>query len=147
MTKPKNLLTIIALFSVLALASCSFPGVYKIPIGQGNTLDDDKVAQLEVGQTMSQVKFLLGTPMLADPLSPRRWDYLYSLTRGDKIYRDVHLVVYFDDTAKVKKIDKIRNELYPGGKTLEEIPELKKEKQTTDNPAKPQQEKQRQAVN
>ena len=27
--------------------------------------------------TRSQVKFLLGTPLITDPFHPERWDYLY----------------------------------------------------------------------
>ena len=32
--------------------------------------------------TRSQVRYLLGTPMLADPFDPQRWDYIYTLQRG-----------------------------------------------------------------
>ena len=127
--KTPNLLRLLAASLCLAVAACTFPGVYKIPIQQGNTLETDKVDQLELGQTMSQVKFLLGTPMITDSLSPGRWDYLYNLKQGDKIYKDVHMVVYFGDDGKVEKIDKIRSKIYGGGKTPSEIKEWEEEQE------------------
>jgi outer membrane protein assembly factor BamE len=55
------------------------------------------VEQLEVGMTRSQVRFLLGTPMVIDSFDANRWDYVYSLRRGHS--RQVtrrHLIVWFD---------------------------------------------------
>ena len=51
-------------------------------VQQGNLLDAEQVDQLEVGMTRSQVRFLLGTPMVVDSFDPDRWDYVYSLRRG-----------------------------------------------------------------
>ena len=57
--------------------------------------------------TRSQVRYLLGTPMLADPFDPQRWDYIYTFTRGrdSKIDR-AHFVVHFDGD-KVSKVEKL----------------------------------------
>jgi outer membrane protein assembly factor BamE len=66
-------------------------------IQQGNLLDVEQVEQLEVGMTRSQVRFLLGTPMVIDSFDANRWDYVYSLRRGHS--RQVtrrHLIVWFD---------------------------------------------------
>ena len=40
-------------------------------IQQGNLLDAEQVDQVEVGMTRSQVRFLLGTPMVIDTLRRR----------------------------------------------------------------------------
>ena len=38
--------------------------------------------------TRSQVRFVLGTPMVIDPFDADRWDYVYTLQRGrDKVGR------------------------------------------------------------
>lgn len=66
------LLTILA---VSVLAGC----VYQAPIAQGNLLKQEDVDQVEVGMTRSQVRFLLGTPMIDDPFHANRWDYIYYL--------------------------------------------------------------------
>ena len=82
-----------ALLSTLAFSAC----VYRMDIQQGNLLDLDQIEQLEVGMTRSQVRFLLGTPMVIDSFDADRWDYVYSLQRGRS--RQVtrrHLIVWFE---------------------------------------------------
>ncbi len=90
-----------ALFLSLLLAGC----VYRMDVQQGNLLDLEQVEQVEVGMTRSQVRFLLGTPMVIDSFDADRWDYVYSLRRGHS--RDVtrrHLVVWFDGD-KVTRVE------------------------------------------
>ena len=53
--------------------------VYRINIQQGNYLDPKAVEQLSVGMTRSQVRYLLGTPMVPNAFDTDRWDY-YSIT-------------------------------------------------------------------
>jgi len=79
--------------------------VYRMDIQQGNLLDAEQVEQVEVGMTRSQVRFLLGTPMVIDSFDTERWDYVYSLRRGHsrKIERR-HLVVWFEGD-KVARIE------------------------------------------
>jgi outer membrane protein assembly factor BamE len=74
-------------------------------VQQGNLLDAEQIAQVEVGMTRSQVRFLLGTPMVIDSFDADRWDYVYSLRRGHE--RQVtrrHLIVWFDGD-KVTKVE------------------------------------------
>ncbi|MEE8307141.1 MAG: outer membrane protein assembly factor BamE [Gammaproteobacteria bacterium] len=66
------------LTSVLVLSGC----VYRIDIQQGNLLEQKAIDQVEVGMTESQVRFLLGTPMVADTFHQDRWDYMYYLRKG-----------------------------------------------------------------
>jgi outer membrane protein assembly factor BamE len=89
------------LLLVLLGAGC----VYRMDVQQGNLLDVEQVEQVEVGMTRSQVRFLLGTPMVIDSFDADRWDYIYSLRRGHE--REVtrrHLVVWFDGD-KVTRIE------------------------------------------
>jgi outer membrane protein assembly factor BamE len=90
-----------AIVAAPALSAC----VYRLDIQQGNLLDVEQVDQLEVGMTRSQVRFLLGTPMVIDSFDADRWDYVYSLRRGHS--RQVtrrHLVVWFEGD-KVARIE------------------------------------------
>jgi outer membrane protein assembly factor BamE len=91
-----------ALAAALTFGGC----VYRLDTQQGNLLDDDQVQQVEVGMTRSQVRFLLGTPMVSDPFSPDRWDYMYFYRygRGGKV-RKSHVVVFFDGDV-VSRIDR-----------------------------------------
>ncbi len=96
--------------SMLALGIAVTAGgcVYRPNIQQGNLLKVEDVDQITAGMTRSQVRYLLGTPMLGDPFDPQRWDYIYTLRRGHsrKIDR-AHFVVRFtgDTVSKVEKLD------------------------------------------
>lgn len=86
--------------TALALTACSwvrFPGVYRIPVQQGNIIDQKKVDQLEIGMTKRQVQYVMGTPLLNDVFHSDRWDYIYQLRRGDDTLRDRRFTVYFED--------------------------------------------------
>ena len=65
--------TILLAASALLASGC----VYKMNIQQGNYLVADSVSQLKEGMTRSQVRFLLGTPMVPDAFDDYRWDYYY----------------------------------------------------------------------
>ena len=56
--------------------------VYRANIAQGNLIKEEDLEQVEVGMTKNQVRFLLGTPMIDDPFSKERWDYIYYITIG-----------------------------------------------------------------
>ena len=80
--------------------------VYRPNIQQGNMLKVEDVDQVTVGMTRSQVRYLLGTPMLSDPFDPQRWDYIFTLQRGrDPQIDRAHFVVRFDGD-KVSAIEK-----------------------------------------
>ncbi len=53
--------------------------VYRMPIQQGNYLDPAVIAQVKPGMTHSQVRYLLGTPMVPGAFDNTRWDYDYYL--------------------------------------------------------------------
>lgn len=82
MQKAKLMLTSLTLVGLAALAGCSFPGVYKIDIQQGNVVTQDMIDQLKPGMTRRQVRFIMGNPLITDTFHANRWDYLYSLQPG-----------------------------------------------------------------
>ena len=51
-------------------------------IQQGNYLEGKSVDQLQVGMTRTQVRYLLGTPLVPDCFDKDRWDYLYYFRHG-----------------------------------------------------------------
>jgi outer membrane protein assembly factor BamE len=80
--------------------------VYRPDIQQGNLLQIDDVEQVKAGMTRSQVRYLLGTPMISDPFVPNRWDYVYTYRHGrDKRIDRSHFVVFFDGD-KVSRVEK-----------------------------------------
>src|SRR5512141_2637670 len=98
------LVPILLLATALGAAGC----VYRPNIQQGNLLKVEDVEQVTPGMTRSQVRYLLGTPMLGDPFDPQRWDYIYTLQRGRQTKIDrAHFVVHFegDNVSKVERLD------------------------------------------
>lgn len=100
----QKILTFIFILSILGLEGCStleFPGVYKIPIEQGNIITQEMVDQLKPGMTEEQVEFVLGTPLTKDAFNGNRWDYLYSVKRGGKARKQHRLSVFFDQSGNL----------------------------------------------
>ena len=98
----------------LLLAAATMLGsgcVYRLDIQQGNILDVEQIDQIEVGMTRSQVRFVLGTPMVADPFDQSRWDYVYwrRQGRGGQEFRS-QTTVWFDgdQVARIEKADRPR---------------------------------------
>jgi outer membrane protein assembly factor BamE len=104
-------LTRFARFAALALVACGLLAsgcVYRMSIQQGNYLDPNSVAQLKEGMTRSQVRYLLGTPMVPDAFNESRWDYLYYLKRGRvRAAEQRRLTIWFenDKVARVEKVN------------------------------------------
>ncbi|MCW8883673.1 MAG: outer membrane protein assembly factor BamE [Motiliproteus sp.] len=68
---------------LVLIAGCSyFPGVHKIDIQQGNLVTQEMVDQLRPGMTKSQVRFVMGSPLVVDTFQQSRWDYLMTLKKG-----------------------------------------------------------------
>lgn len=96
---------------VLLLAGCTAAQgfslrPYRMNIQQGNYLEAKDVDQLEIGMTQSQVRFLIGTPMIADPFNADRWDYVFFFKVGrtrDEISN--RLTIWFED-ERVARIDR-----------------------------------------
>jgi outer membrane protein assembly factor BamE len=94
-------LSVLGVFAALG-SGC----VYRMDIQQGNYLEGKTVDQLQVGMTRSQVRYLLGTPMVPDLFDKDRWDYLYYFQRGRlKRPEQRHVIVYFKDD-KVTSFDR-----------------------------------------
>ena len=82
-------------------------GAHKIDIQQGNAITQDMVAKLQPGMSRSQVRFVLGTPLLVDPFRSDRWDYFYSYMKGGVVIEERRLVVFFKDD----KLDRVEGDV------------------------------------
>jgi outer membrane protein assembly factor BamE len=70
---------------------------YKMDIQQGNVVTQDMVAKLKPGMTPSQVRFILGTPLVVDAFHKDRWDYVYRLEKRGTLQEHRRIVVVFKD--------------------------------------------------
>ena len=93
----ENLKVSTAFLFIFLISACSSFSFYKVPVTQGNIFEDEDIEKLQVGQSMDQVQFILGSPMIKDPFHSNRWDYLNLVTVGDEKIVEKKLVVIFDD--------------------------------------------------
>ena len=112
-----RILCILLCTSALGLAGCSFPGVYKIDVQQGNVVTQEMVNQLRPGMTTRQVRFIMGTPLVQDTFHPERWDYLYSMQAGHQEREQERVVLTFENDLLVG----LGGDFVPGASREQEI--------------------------
>lgn len=97
---------------VLSFTGCKFfPGVHKLNIQQGHIITQEMVSQLKLGMNKRQVRYVLGSSLLPDSFNDNRWDYYYSLRRGEDGSMTQHLfTVYFEGD----KLTKTAGDYLPG---------------------------------
>lgn len=93
------LLKLLTLLVLLQLSGCSvFPSIlYKIDVQQGNIVTQDMVDKLKPGMTKSQVRFVLGTPLIVDAFRDNRWDYVYMRQEKGELIEQERLTIFFEN--------------------------------------------------
>ena len=79
--------------------------VYRMEIQQGNYLSQEAVSQLKLGMTKEQVRFVLGTPLVADIFHENRWDYVYRRQRENSSQVEARRVSVFFDGDKLVRLE------------------------------------------
>jgi outer membrane protein assembly factor BamE len=82
----------------------AFISPYKPDIVQGNVVTTEQFTQVKPGMTRSQVKEILGSPLITDPFHADRWDYVFTLKRQGFDDQQRAFAVLFDKD-QVLKID------------------------------------------
>ena len=77
------------------LASCSLLRIHKLDVEQGNVFTQENVEKLRVGMTESEVKEVMGTPVLINIFTPNRIDYIYTLEPGHGRMSEKRLALIF----------------------------------------------------
>lgn len=95
-------LCVCAIVLTFGLSGC---GGYRINVLQGNYLDQEKIDQISQGMTRNQVKYLLGTPMVADSFHEDRWDYVYQFRIGKTQQIINRKVTVFFDGDEVRYVE------------------------------------------
>lgn len=132
MQNTKLMLSSLTLVGLFALAGCSFPGVYKVDIQQGNVVTQDMIDQLRPGMTRSQVRFILGNPLITDTFHANRWDYLYSIQPGGSQRQQERVSLVFNANDQLAGL---AGDFKPGVSRDEAI--LGTESRATEAPARP----------
>jgi outer membrane protein assembly factor BamE len=90
-----------AVLLLMLLGGC-FLVPHKIEVQQGNYVDQQMIDKLKPEMTRSQVRFLLGTPLIADVFHPERWDYVYLTGRAGDVKRERRVTVVFEGERLVR---------------------------------------------
>lgn len=94
------------IISIVSLPACT----YRVDIQQGNRIESEKIAQLEVGMTKRQVEFLLGEPAIKDIYHPETWHYVYFLKSGEDASIKKKVMILRFDGELLKTIEGTLNQ-------------------------------------
>jgi outer membrane protein assembly factor BamE len=85
------------LLASLNLTGCAVVDwmTYKLPIQQGNFLEQKDVDKLRPGMSRDQVIFVLGSPVVQSAFDDSRWEYVYTLRLGGDITNQKKLTAFF----------------------------------------------------
>ncbi len=106
-----------SLFVVLSLLSVSCSSAlpsfkpYKMDIQQGNVVTSKMMLQLRPGMSKSQVRFIMGTPLIQDSFHSNRWDYFYQMRKAGKIIEQRRVILDFENEALLR----VRGDVIPAG--------------------------------
>jgi outer membrane protein assembly factor BamE len=93
----------ISIAFALLLGGCSLTNPihslrpYQIDIQQGNEVTQAMLDQLKPGMTPSQVRFVMGTPLVVDPFHADRWDYVLRVEKAGRLIDRRRVTVVFRD--------------------------------------------------
>lgn len=84
---------------------------FKMDIQQGNVVTSKMLLQLKPGMTKSQVKFIMGTPLIVDSFHSNRWDYFYQMRQAGKIKEQRRVILDFENEL----LTRVRGDVVPEG--------------------------------
>ncbi len=89
---------------VAALSGCAqwLPEAHKLDLQQGNTIKLAQREAISIGMSKSEVRKIMGSPMLSDPFHNQRWDYIYRFIPNKGFERKSLLTLYFEDDVLVR---------------------------------------------
>jgi outer membrane protein assembly factor BamE len=97
--KKRPLLLVPAL--LLSLSGCAVVDwmTYKLPVQQGNIIEQKDVDKLKPGMTRDQVVFVLGEPLARSSFESGRWEYTLTTRTGQGETTSKRLAVMFNGDA------------------------------------------------
>jgi outer membrane protein assembly factor BamE len=111
----RNFFIIPLIFISILLSACgsAVPKMkpFKMDIQQGNVVTSKMLLQLRPGMTKSQVKFIMGTPLIIDSFHSNRWDYFYQMRQSGKVKEQRRVILDFEKDLLVR----VRGDVVPQG--------------------------------
>lgn len=111
----RNFIIIPLIFISILLSACgsAVPKMkpFKMEIQQGNVVTSKMLLQLRPGMTKSQVKFIMGTPLIIDSFHSNRWDYFYQMRQSGKVTEQRRVILDFEKEL----LTRVRGDVVPQG--------------------------------
>lgn len=92
---------------------------YKLDVQQGNVVTSAMLLQLRPGMMKSQVRFIMGTPLIQDSFHGNRWDYVYQLREGGKVIEQRRVILDFENEL----LKTVRGDVIPSGRDKASVTE------------------------
>jgi outer membrane protein assembly factor BamE len=98
MQKHLKIFTLSLVFlSINLLQACSFPGVFKINVQQGNIITQEMLDTLKPGMTQKQVHFVLGKPVLENTFDTSLENYVYTYQKAGGDIQQQTIKIYYEN--------------------------------------------------
>lgn len=97
--RQKNIFLLVSVLLTSVACSSTLPSFksYKLDIQQGNVVTSKMMDQVRPGMTKSQVRYVLGTPLIQDSFHKDRWDYLYQYRHEGNLTQQNRVILFFKD--------------------------------------------------
>jgi len=105
----RHIILLLALFCVSCSTSLSSFKPYRMDIQQGNVVTSKMMLQLRPGMTRSQVRFIMGSPLIQDRFHGNRWDYFYQMRKDGKIIEQRRVILEFENDG----LARVRGDVIP----------------------------------
>lgn len=84
---------------------------YRMEVVQGNVVTQEVMAQIQPGLGRTQVRDILGTPLLTDIFHADRWDYVFTIARQGIEPQQRRVSIFFkNDVVERFEADKLPSE-------------------------------------
>ena len=91
---------------------------FKIDVQQGNVVTDEMLDKLKPDMTKSQVRFVLGSPLVVDAFRDNRWDYVYIQREKGQLVEQKRLSIFFKDDRLIRIENEQLFSLHPMESTI-----------------------------
>lgn len=104
---------VILIYLLCTACGTALPSVkpFKLDVQQGNVVTSKMLLQLRPGMTKSQVRFIMGSPLIQDSFHGNRWDYAYQLRENGKLKEQRRVILDFENDV----LKTVRGDVVPAG--------------------------------
>lgn len=96
--------TILIFIFSLGLSCCQYLSFARLVTQQGNVITEKQMRQLKIGMSKTDAAIALGNSLITPTFQKDRWDYAYTLQKGEGPVTKKFVVLFFKQN-RLAKID------------------------------------------